>query len=234
MPAITVITSLPPYITAQEHSQITSKTPEDFSSIPPVLRHKQENVSVQLEPPIPELSSDNAKGTLYVIESVLAFMTPSNIGFQIPYPKITLHAVSRAGDSNNDGPSVYCQLDENPENADLADDEDAAMSELRIYPGDMNGVEAIFEALSHCASLHPDPNPPKDDEEEDDAFIDADESTLQTFSGNQDQELSEVGRAALAHLESVFQPRSTPDDEQDAEGEDEEDATSPLKQNDTQ
>jgi nucleotide-sensitive chloride channel 1A len=47
----------------------------------------------------------------------------------------------------------------------------------------------IFEALSQCASLHPDP------EEEDgggDAFLD--ESAFETFSGTEDQELSEVGR----------------------------------------
>jgi nucleotide-sensitive chloride channel 1A len=50
-------------------------------------------------------------------------------------------------------------------------------------------VEIIFEALSQCASLHPDP------EEEDgggDAFLD--ESAFETFDGSEDQELSEVGR----------------------------------------
>jgi len=57
-------------------------------------------------------------------------------------------------------------------------------------------VEAIFEALSQCAALHPDP---QDDEEEDDlldedAFVDLNGSTFETFNGDENEELSEVGR----------------------------------------
>ena len=50
-------------------------------------------------------------------------------------------------------------------------------------------VEAIFEALSQCAALHPDP---KDDDE--DAFVDLNGSTFETFNGDENEELSEVGR----------------------------------------
>ena len=52
-------------------------------------------------------------------------------------------------------------------------------------------MESIFEALSICAALHPD----KDsglDEEGDNAFVDS--STFETFTGDEDEELSEVGR----------------------------------------
>ena len=57
-------------------------------------------------------------------------------------------------------------------------------------------MEAIFEALSQCAALHPDP---QDDEEEDDlldedAFVDLNGSTFETFNGDENEELSEVGR----------------------------------------
>lgn len=56
-------------------------------------------------------------------------------------------------------------------------------------------VEAIFEALSLCASLHPDPADTSDDDMGmDDAFIDADESGFEVFTGDEGQELSEVGR----------------------------------------
>jgi nucleotide-sensitive chloride channel 1A len=48
-------------------------------------------------------------------------------------------------------------------------------------------VEAIFEALSHCAALHPDPADPDDIDGDDDAFI----STEADFD---EQELSEAGR----------------------------------------
>jgi chloride channel, nucleotide-sensitive, 1A len=53
-------------------------------------------------------------------------------------------------------------------------------------------VDDIFEALSHCASLHPDANSDMDDD--DDAFIDADEEGFEVFTGAEGEELSEVGR----------------------------------------
>lgn len=53
-------------------------------------------------------------------------------------------------------------------------------------------MDPIFEALSECAALHPDP---KDDEDDlDDAFIDIDESKFETFNGDENEELSDVGR----------------------------------------
>lgn len=56
-------------------------------------------------------------------------------------------------------------------------------------------VESIFEALSLCASLHPDPAGEDDMDDDDDAFIDADEnSPFEIFNGTDGEELSEVGR----------------------------------------
>jgi nucleotide-sensitive chloride channel 1A len=59
-------------------------------------------------------------------------------------------------------------------------------------------VDSIFEALSVCASLHPDPNL-SPDEEMDDAsvFLYPDEpgaGPFEVFTGDEGQELSEVGR----------------------------------------
>jgi nucleotide-sensitive chloride channel 1A len=54
-------------------------------------------------------------------------------------------------------------------------------------------VEPIFEALSYCASLHPD-NDAEDDDGFDDAFIDPSTTDFEAFTGNGDEELSEVGR----------------------------------------
>lgn len=54
-------------------------------------------------------------------------------------------------------------------------------------------MDPIFEALSICAALHPDPNVSEDEEIDDaDAFIDS--AGFEVFTGNGDQELSEVGR----------------------------------------
>lgn len=57
-------------------------------------------------------------------------------------------------------------------------------------------VEPIFEALSLCASLHPDPADENGmDDDDDDAFVDVDEnSPFETFTGTDGEELSEVGR----------------------------------------
>ena len=157
-----------------------------------------------------------------MFKSVLVFMSNTGHGFQIEYPSITLHAISR-----QDGqPSIYCQLDEETEAAieqlshtDLngtgndedeegkqGDEVDTPMRELSIIPQNpeackyhlvkwfiyadkFGAVEVIFDALSRCASLHPDPEIL--DEEE--AFVSSDVD-FDVFDGDEEQELSEVGR----------------------------------------
>lgn len=54
-------------------------------------------------------------------------------------------------------------------------------------------MEPIFEALSRCAALHPDKATASDDEDMD-AFIDPDSGGFEVFTGDEEQELSEVGR----------------------------------------
>lgn len=53
-------------------------------------------------------------------------------------------------------------------------------------------MEPIFEALSQCASLHPDPLDEEDDL--DNAFVDVNGAVFDTFTGDENEELSEVGR----------------------------------------
>jgi nucleotide-sensitive chloride channel 1A len=53
-------------------------------------------------------------------------------------------------------------------------------------------VEPIFEELSHCASLHPDPHGEED--ELDDTIFDVNDTTFDTFTGDENEEFSEVGR----------------------------------------
>jgi Regulator of volume decrease after cellular swelling len=66
-------------------------------------------------------------------------------------------------------------------------------------------VEPIFEALSLCASLHPDAQEPSD-EDEDDALIDADTTAFEVFTGEEGEELSEVGRVRSAAHDNRYQP----------------------------
>ena len=152
MPAVNLISTLPTFISRDEHATLVGSTPNSFTDIPPVIRHKEEGVSVVLEPELEGFS--NAKGTLYVLTrsvafilflkiffdkkisvgSVLAFMSTTGVGFQIEYPAITLHAVSRG----ELGPSIYCQLDESFGQVNggpsANEDEYSEMRELTIIP----------------------------------------------------------------------------------------------------
>lgn len=54
-------------------------------------------------------NSDGDANNIRHVHSALVFMSTTGKGFQITYPSITLHAISRSGE----GPaSIYCQLDE--------------------------------------------------------------------------------------------------------------------------
>ncbi|OAX36666.1 hypothetical protein K503DRAFT_793265 [Rhizopogon vinicolor AM-OR11-026] len=192
MVSTTLIPSVPQYVSVEEHRNIVGSTPESFNDIPPVLRHKEENVRVTLDPPLQSFTEqDCTNGTLFVIESALVFMSSTGVGFQVPYQAITLHAIARP----ESGPSIYCQLDElagEPAAADSPENDEAAdMRELSIIPSNNASLELIFEAMSLCASLHPDPNVSEDDDL-DEAFVD--ESAFETFTGEEGEELSEVGR----------------------------------------
>lgn len=69
MAPFTLISTLPPFISPDEHKNIVASTPASFSDIPPVLRHREENVSVTVEPPVDGFTAEDcALGTLYVIE----------------------------------------------------------------------------------------------------------------------------------------------------------------------
>lgn len=150
MNTITIVESLPKFVTPDEHKILIASTPASFSDIPPVLRHKEDNVSITLDPAFEGFSVDNcANGTLYVIErsvrlylcttyaylyySVLVFMSANGRGIQVEYPSITLHAISRADNK----PSIYCQLDEQVPSTDApaeGEEEDTNMRELIIVP----------------------------------------------------------------------------------------------------
>lgn len=77
-PAAVPVTALPTFVSPEEHRNLVASTPASFNDIPPVLRHKEENVSVTLDPPLPEFSAEDcANGTLYVIERYVG--SPSRV-----------------------------------------------------------------------------------------------------------------------------------------------------------
>lgn len=69
MPAATLISAVPTFVSPEEHSALVASTPVSFSDIPPVLRHKEDNVAVTFDPALPGFApADGAQGTLYVVE----------------------------------------------------------------------------------------------------------------------------------------------------------------------
>jgi len=68
MPAITLIQSLPNFVSEDEYGTIIGSTPSSFATLPSVIKHKEENTSVKIDPPIEGFTEEDAKnGTLYVL-----------------------------------------------------------------------------------------------------------------------------------------------------------------------
>jgi nucleotide-sensitive chloride channel 1A len=103
---------------------------------------------------------------LFIIFSLVYWWCPeSNFGIAIAYKAIIIHAISR------EPPSIYCQLDSpislpdtpvSPSGED--DDDEEKVTELSIIPQDVGSLDAIYQALSECAVLHPDEEAEEDEE----------------------------------------------------------------------
>lgn len=131
------------------------------------------------------------------------FSHKSGTGIEIPYPAITLHAIKnfRHLEKPEDDPSkfigVYMQLEFSDSGAD--DDEsfdpieltlvpykDQSSSEdLAIDPLNKERTNALFNQISACSNLNPDPRD-EEEEEEDDAdriVFEGEHETLEGFTG---------------------------------------------------
>ncbi|KAI7162701.1 hypothetical protein KC349_g1865 [Hortaea werneckii] len=107
---------------------------------------------------------------------LVLWSTAAEKGLRIPYPTITIHA--------QEGQAVLLEL--NLSDANTAD-EDLDFIQLRIFPtstsggseapaapanagvnghGDAAPVKVLYDAISACQELNPDPNPEGDDDEE--------------------------------------------------------------------
>ncbi|KAG0175189.1 hypothetical protein DFQ28_005424 [Apophysomyces sp. BC1034] len=168
-------------------------SPPDLSDL--VVRLTQNNAGLVVLPPLAGIDGQ-LRGDIYVCESQLYFYSHEHqSGIAVEYPNIIIHAISR-----QDGtPCIYCQLDAGiffPNQLIPEDDEDA-MTELKLIPQDPGALEAIYAAMSECAALHPD----------EEFMAEQAESDEEWFANPDDEtELNEVQQAALRHLESVFQP----------------------------
>ena len=74
MPAVSFTDAIPNHVSVEEHRTLTGVTPTSFGDIPPVLRHKVDNVRLTFDPALDGFSpEDGALGTLYIIERFSSF-----------------------------------------------------------------------------------------------------------------------------------------------------------------
>ncbi len=124
------------------------------------------------------------------------FSPAAECGVTVPYPAVTLHAIKNIGSGAEKHASVYLQLDLSNGGDD---DESFDTLELTLIPASAapsTGADAtdgsptasetskLFEAISECSNLNPDPVDGEDDDDDDDRIIfEADHEALEGFTG---------------------------------------------------
>lgn len=94
------------------------------------------------------------------------------MGVTIPYPGISIHALKTIGQGTTQAHGVWMQLDL----GDSDEDEDTT-TELTLIPPPASEEDPqaearqLFEAISTCSNLHPDPAQEDEDEDEADRII---------------------------------------------------------------
>ncbi|KAI9047165.1 hypothetical protein LZ554_008619 [Drepanopeziza brunnea f. sp. 'monogermtubi'] len=183
----------------EEHQ---AQTPSSFYNAKPILHYKQQRVRALASrdqiPKLPVLgpgadgSSQPASAALdgamtvqfidvwISSENLILFNQATHIGMSIPYPSISLHAIQRLADPAKAAEQVqglYMQLDLSDPN-DVSDEDFEDEIELTLLPDVGEGTEEeaikkLFNAISNCSNLHPDPafGNGDDGEEEDDRII---------------------------------------------------------------
>ncbi|XP_071479371.1 methylosome subunit pICln-like [Diadema antillarum] len=125
---------------------------------------------------------DLEQGTLFIAESHVAWINAEGKGFNVPYPAITVHAVSKDL-SAFPHECLYLMIDsdimselrdvaaqsaggdapvQNSEGSDddtgFEEEEGTEVREIRFVPQDKSSLREMFDALSQCQALHPDPD----------------------------------------------------------------------------
>lgn len=95
------------------------------------------------------------------------------MGVTVPYPSISIHALKTIGQGATQAHGVWMQLE-----LGEADDEDETFTtELTLIPTPVTDddpqatARSIFEAISACSNLHPDPAQEDDEDEDDDRIV---------------------------------------------------------------
>lgn len=98
--------------------------------------------------------------------NLILFNHSISTGVSIPYPAISLHAVQRNDDDHAVG-ELYMQL-ELSDPYGVTDDEELDIVELSLgCDSTSTGIQPLYDAVTNCSNLHPDPAMDNDEEMED-------------------------------------------------------------------
>jgi len=145
---------------------------------------------------------DRGKGTLYITEYHMIWRgsDAADDTLTLEYPSISLHAISRdTGSFPHE--CLYVLL----ESADMVSEEErdpeAEVTEIRFVPVSGDNIKAMYDAVTECQELHPDPEDDDSEEEQDltSFFQHGQFYTADTLPN--EIELSEEGRAVLQRLQ---------------------------------
>ncbi|KAI8819047.1 regulator of volume decrease after cellular swelling-domain-containing protein [Fimicolochytrium jonesii] len=179
-----------------------SLTYPDFSQV----RHMQRDVTIVFTPVLEEVGNDCWTGDVYVAESQLILHDPDDaLIISIDYPSIGIHAVSRHGDDVIKLPHIYAELDASVAvdsvrmGEDRVDVGEMTVREMRIVVEDGDALDVLYQFISNCASLHPDPI----SEDADISSNEDDENEWYT-TPEQMENLTAEQQKALDHFAAVF------------------------------
>jgi len=119
------------------------------------------------------------KGTLYISEARVTWVgdaSAANHTFSLEYNHISVHAISRDAMVFPHTECLYLMIDaklvdsvpgtpaSTPETSDDDDEADdgEGMTEIRFAPDDKATLQVMFSSMSHCQTLHPDPEAAED------------------------------------------------------------------------
>ena len=143
MPLVAV--SEPPRVAAADEPDAYESTPKSLEEIPSRLVLHVDPVHLCMRPVPPFLQERDidtlaSVGTLWLTEQRFTFLPRQGKGFQVDYPSIALHAVSRSvpeyatHDDFGTEMCLYCQLDDHPERDE--EEEDEVVREMWILTHD--------------------------------------------------------------------------------------------------
>lgn len=168
--------------------------------------HTESNVSIYCG------DEDQGSGTLYITENTLLWKNDSKT-LKFFYPSISLHAICR-DTVKFPHECIYCLVDSESviETEDEVEDEEP-VSEVRFVPQNKENLKQMYDAITQCQELNPDPDEELSEEEggqsfegmnEDDILQsgEIDMSGFYTAEDNiEDIELSEQGMQILQRLQ---------------------------------